>query len=239
MAQSNPAGDVPTHLQRNQEIDAICDRFELAWDAPHRPRIEDYLDLVPADGRSSLLFELLASELALLRRKNEVCDRAAYAERFPQYLDIVARLFDLRHQPAQETVALDERLFEIITAFRFRQQSKASTTAIHDSEKDLPALVRALLRDVLKNPAEVAAPPDQLLWLWIIHTCRERNSFDLSGVEALVNDLLESFSPVRQSILIDLLHGRACNRAAQANGVTQRTVMSTVLIATKLLKSSG
>jgi hypothetical protein len=38
----------------------VCDRFELAWQASQRPRIEDYLDDTPEPERSILLRELVA-----------------------------------------------------------------------------------------------------------------------------------------------------------------------------------
>ena len=40
---------IPLSLER--EIDKLCVEFEMAWRAEQQPRIEDYLDRVPVNGR--------------------------------------------------------------------------------------------------------------------------------------------------------------------------------------------
>jgi hypothetical protein len=46
-------------LSQAQRVDRVCDRFEGAWQAGQRPRIEDYLGEVPEPERSRLIRELL------------------------------------------------------------------------------------------------------------------------------------------------------------------------------------
>src|SRR6516165_9303708 len=41
-------------------LERACDRFEAAWRAGLRPRIEDYLEEIPAAGRATLQRELEA-----------------------------------------------------------------------------------------------------------------------------------------------------------------------------------
>jgi serine/threonine protein kinase len=63
-------------------IDAACDRFEAEWKAGRRPRIEDYLDAVPAPGREELLRELLVLELTYRARGREDPTPDEYRDRF-------------------------------------------------------------------------------------------------------------------------------------------------------------
>jgi hypothetical protein len=50
--------DLPLDLMRR--VDAVCDRFEAALQAGAAPRIDVYLELVPAPVRLVLMGELLA-----------------------------------------------------------------------------------------------------------------------------------------------------------------------------------
>jgi hypothetical protein len=240
MDQPEPAGNLPDQLKRNQQIDAICDRFELAWDDGSPPRIEEYLVLLPTADRRSLLVELLASEMALRGRQDEACDRAEYSERFPQYLDVVADVFD-RQRPdsAQEAAAASARYFELIQAFRSRRRPAVLTTAVPGSERTLRTLASQLSRHALsKPPTDADGTLEERLWLWILHTCSKLKTLNAGGVDAVVQSLLEAFPPARQSILIDVLLGHASSQAARAGGVTERTVASTIEIATKLLEQA-
>jgi eukaryotic-like serine/threonine-protein kinase len=65
------------------EVDAACDRFEAAWRAGDRPRIEDFLG-GPADSRSpALLRHLLALELDYRGGLGESPESSEYQVRFP------------------------------------------------------------------------------------------------------------------------------------------------------------
>ena len=50
--------ELPLDLMRR--VDAVCDRFESALEAGAAPRIDVYLELVPAPVRLVLMGELLA-----------------------------------------------------------------------------------------------------------------------------------------------------------------------------------
>jgi hypothetical protein len=58
-------------LSQSQRVDRVCNRFEKAWQAEQRPRIEDYLCDLPEADRPFLLRELLGLELAYRRRAHE------------------------------------------------------------------------------------------------------------------------------------------------------------------------
>ncbi|HTU24629.1 MAG TPA: hypothetical protein VMF30_04490 [Pirellulales bacterium] len=240
MSRSEPSGGMPIQLDLRKQIDAICDRFELAWDEKNRPRIEEYLGLVPPVNRRLLLAELLASELSLRGRQAEVCDRTEYAERFPQDGDVVDDAFSLRRPGANRATPLtSQRFFEIITAFRARLRPTTPTTVVRDGDQSLRGLAASLARCTLHPLAETDVPPEERLWLRIIHACRRRNALDVDAVDAAVRDLLEPFPPPRRSILIDLLLGSGVDQTARAGGVTERTVTSTVLVAVKLLEPTS
>src|SRR4051812_9003185 len=64
-------------------IDELADRFERAWAAGERPRIEDYLGDAAGPGRSRLLGELVRVERQLRIAGGEAPGVAEYRRRFP------------------------------------------------------------------------------------------------------------------------------------------------------------
>src|SRR6516164_9261919 len=74
-------------------IDEVCDRFENAWKAGQRPRIEDHLDDMPEAERSLLLRELLTVELQYRCRSGETLVVEDYRKRFPEHINLVAEVF--------------------------------------------------------------------------------------------------------------------------------------------------
>ena len=70
-------------LAAAKQINAMCNRFELAWQAGQRPQIEDYLADAPEPLRSALVRELVALEIAYRRRAGEEPTAAEYRVRFP------------------------------------------------------------------------------------------------------------------------------------------------------------
>jgi serine/threonine protein kinase len=74
-----------TDLER--QVDEVCQRFEAAWKKRprmgQRPLIEDYLNAIPEQGRSALLMELLALEIASRHRCGETPTLREYHGRFP------------------------------------------------------------------------------------------------------------------------------------------------------------
>lgn len=69
----------------SEQVDAICDDFELAWQAGQKPRLEDYL--VAAEAKPSitpklLLRQLLLAEWDLKYAQGSAVDAASYLDRF-------------------------------------------------------------------------------------------------------------------------------------------------------------
>ena len=118
MSQSGPQPDrAPLPLEVEQQIDRVSDEFERAWRSAQTPRIEDYLDRVPAVGRLQLLEELLAVEFDLRQQQNPPLDLDidAYRRRFPGSDAVI-----------NAALALHER----------RQQDDLPRTAIHRAVTD-------------------------------------------------------------------------------------------------------
>jgi WD40 repeat protein len=76
-----PEGTLP--LTTARRINEVCNRFELAWQAGQRPRIEDYLGDTPEPERSALLRELVALEIDYRRQAGEDASANEYRTRFP------------------------------------------------------------------------------------------------------------------------------------------------------------
>jgi WD40 repeat protein/serine/threonine protein kinase len=79
-------------LELARQVDQVCDRFEEAWLAGARPRIESFLNEVSATGRPVLAGELLRVELEHRYRAGDRPTLEEYQGRFPDQLDLVAVL---------------------------------------------------------------------------------------------------------------------------------------------------
>ena len=82
-----------------EQIDAICDRFEVHWNSDQQPRIEDYLREVPEAARGTLLRELLGVELQLRHRDDQQPTADEYRGRFPDYHEQVDAAFAILTKP--------------------------------------------------------------------------------------------------------------------------------------------
>jgi hypothetical protein len=91
-AQPHPSSESPSP-SRLLRVDEACGRFEAAWQAGQRPRIEDYLDAAAEPDRPQLLRELLAIELAYRRGQGETLWLAGYRQRFPAHDELLAEVF--------------------------------------------------------------------------------------------------------------------------------------------------
>jgi predicted ATPase len=79
-----PSPDRP-RLSPEQEarLDALCDRFEAAWKAGGRPRLEDYLAGTPDRERAAVAWDLLRVEAHYRRLAGEELRPADYLKRLP------------------------------------------------------------------------------------------------------------------------------------------------------------
>jgi WD40 repeat protein/tRNA A-37 threonylcarbamoyl transferase component Bud32 len=77
---TTPNNDDSHSLSSAQRIDAICDRFELAWIRGERISIDKILEDSPATLRHALARELVAIEMELRRKAGEEPSLAQYAK---------------------------------------------------------------------------------------------------------------------------------------------------------------
>ena len=88
-----------------------CDRFDAAWQAGERPRIEDYLGETPEPERSRLLAGLLRIELFHRRNNGEPVARNEYCQRFPQHAELVDAAFaEKRSDPGGQAPSSDQQV---------------------------------------------------------------------------------------------------------------------------------
>jgi WD40 repeat protein len=80
-------------LSQAERIDAICLRFEVAWKAGQRPRIEDYVPELPEAERCALLRELVPLELHHRSRTGERPTPEEYGLRFPELGALIRAIF--------------------------------------------------------------------------------------------------------------------------------------------------
>jgi hypothetical protein len=88
-----PSGTGSLPLSLDQRVDEACDRFEKAWRAGQRPRIEDYVTEAPGPARGMLLRELLAVEIELRSGGPEKPTPEEYQRRFPGHDELIAAAF--------------------------------------------------------------------------------------------------------------------------------------------------
>lgn len=82
-------------LRAAREIDRTCEAFEQAWRAGDEPDVAAWLARFDGDGqgRSELLFELLALDLELRGGRGERPSMGRFLDRFPDQSAVVARAF--------------------------------------------------------------------------------------------------------------------------------------------------
>ena len=75
------------------DVDAACDRFEAAWRAGDRPRIEDFLGGTTDSRRPALLRHLLAVELDYRGGLGESPESSEYQVRFAGHERLIESVF--------------------------------------------------------------------------------------------------------------------------------------------------
>jgi eukaryotic-like serine/threonine-protein kinase len=105
--EGGPSSSDSLSATQAEELDRACDRFEAAWRAGERPRIENYLAGLAEALQSTLLGELIAVELVWRRRLGECPRTAEYRDRFPDHADAIATTFNQHGgDPVQSLAAL-------------------------------------------------------------------------------------------------------------------------------------
>jgi serine/threonine-protein kinase len=80
-------------------LEEACCRFEQAWQAGQRPRLEDFLAGPPGIEQMALLRELLRLEVHYRRRAREDPSAADYETRFPEASAVLRELFATQASP--------------------------------------------------------------------------------------------------------------------------------------------
>ncbi|HEV3122337.1 MAG TPA: serine/threonine-protein kinase, partial [Isosphaeraceae bacterium] len=94
MSESSPPPSKPAAPSLTQRIDRACDQFEAAWRAGQSPRIEHYLADFEEPELTTLVRELVATEIELRIASGAQLDSAEYWERFPDHAGLVDTIFD-------------------------------------------------------------------------------------------------------------------------------------------------
>ena len=71
MSEAPQKANEPLPLSQALRVDKVRDRFENAWKAEQRPRIEDYLGDVPDPEQPELLRKLLGLEIGYRRQNSD------------------------------------------------------------------------------------------------------------------------------------------------------------------------
>src|SRR5437867_13230432 len=81
MSPRSHLGEASLSPDQMRRVDELCNRFEAAWKAGQRPRIEDYLGDTRGTDRSALLHELIALEIECRQGSGEHPQQREYLER--------------------------------------------------------------------------------------------------------------------------------------------------------------
>jgi serine/threonine protein kinase len=92
------SADVP--VSEMLRIEEACNRFEAAWQAGERPRVEDYLGGTTGPHQAALLRELLLLDLSYCWQHGERPAVSEYRRRFPEHAAVVQAVFDKAASPA-------------------------------------------------------------------------------------------------------------------------------------------
>jgi serine/threonine protein kinase len=107
MDQTDGGAEDSLPLEAQRRIDAVCERFEKAWQMGQepRPRIEDFLGGFDGAEREALLRELLRVELACRLARGDRPVPRDYESRFPGFGALVRQEIDKRRPGAVLAVA--------------------------------------------------------------------------------------------------------------------------------------
>jgi tetratricopeptide (TPR) repeat protein len=145
-----------------RRINEVCNRFELAWQAGPRPRLEDFLSDTPEPERSVLLRELIALDLDYRRRAGEKPTAEEYRERFPAWAPPaeVSTVLD-SPGPADGAATPDPELAGAARAGRYQLGDEIGHGGMgavlqgHDPELDRDLAIKVLREDHLDQPGAV------------------------------------------------------------------------------------
>jgi serine/threonine-protein kinase len=76
-----------------EQINAIAERFEDAWESGERPRIASYLDGEPGSIQAELVRHLLRVDLERRRERGEAPEPADYEAQLPEWAGMIGDVF--------------------------------------------------------------------------------------------------------------------------------------------------
>lgn len=85
--------DSSPQIQRLLRLDALRQRFEIAWRAGARPSLQQYLDEVEAADRETAFADLLGVEIELRQERGEQPEIAEFQQRFPCHAAQIPAVF--------------------------------------------------------------------------------------------------------------------------------------------------
>jgi serine/threonine protein kinase len=139
---------------QSEAIDRACDRFEAAWRAGSRPRIESLLDEADAALHPALFGELIVLEIHWRRRLGEQPVAAEYHPRFPDRASALAEAFArlAERTGAGPSPAADEsttRSADLGTSHPDATLTKDNSGSTVTSTQDDPARIDSGTKNVL------------------------------------------------------------------------------------------
>jgi serine/threonine protein kinase len=170
------ADESPSLMLRLEEA---CGRFEAAWQAGGRPRIEEYLSGAPELDRAAFLRELLLLELSYRRQHGESPVMDEYRRRFPEHPAVVQAVVHRQAWAVERQAAMGEPPDPLVATTpetagghgvewphrlgRYRVErllgegSFGLVYLAHDDQLHRPVAVKVPHRERISSPEDVAA----------------------------------------------------------------------------------
>jgi tetratricopeptide (TPR) repeat protein len=162
MSDVSSRGDSPLSLSLARRINAVCNRFELAWQAGPQPRLEDFLGDTPEPERSALLRELIALDIDYRRQAGENPTAEEYHARFPALAPPTgASTVQDSPSPADGTADLRPGAAATTQAGRYQlgveigQGGMGAVLQAHDPELDRDLAIKVLRQELQDQPDAV------------------------------------------------------------------------------------
>ena len=218
MSGVRPTGRIEEPIEWRR-VDAMCDRFETAWEQGERPQIEDYVTMNGA-WRSVLLRELLLVEIEARRRRGETPIVVEYVERFPELASEINKAFEASRDSERGLVP-GERLGRYRVERRIESGSFGRVYLARDEQLDRRVAIKISRRSEGNASAE------------LINEARTLAGLDHPGI-VRVFDVGELSSDAVFLVMEYIADGTLAERLAQARVSWQAVAEYAVQIAEAL-----
>jgi serine/threonine protein kinase len=198
-----------------ERLDRVCDRFEDAWLAGQRPRIEDYLQDVAVSERSALLDELLRLELDYRVRLGECPTAEEYRLCFPGHAEgIDAVLAALVPQPGTEAQAPGRA--DVSGPGEFREELDVVAVLRADQVQRWQRGERVPVETYLQQITDLPSSPQALLDLVCNEIRLRRARGELPGLEEYVRRFPQCEEQIRRQFTTETRQRPARRQTQQA-----------------------